>query len=282
MLLVSSACAASDKPTLLESGRCRFKLYGYEMAKPVERAIVFGIERVFETYQNTFGFDLPEDLPVNITIFADQPAFMAYQKHKTGLSITKTGYYDPRYKETVVWQNKDAKTMLSIIFHESSHVMLGDQIPFVPSWLNEGLAVYFEGMNVIGSNKRIYLEKVRQQLCLYWLKKGFPIPLPEYLAMTRKEWLDFRAKDSDAAYTIGYSLIYYMMATPKNQAILKELLQDFKKQGYRADSIAVINKFYPGQIARLEENWIRWIPKAKKYRHLRAFRTHKQKLKAKQ
>lgn len=255
------------------SGICNFKLQGYEMTNPVKNAIVFGITKIYQTYTDTFEFKYSERFRVRVTIFNDKALFLEYQKAHLGKIISQGGYYTPTSNETVVYKGENTKEMLATLFHEASHMILRNQIPWVPTWINEGLSVYFEGLNVIGRKKRVVLDRNRYLWTKHWLKNGFPISLPAYLNFDNKDWSKFRDKNSNAAYTIGYSLVYFLMSAPKTETILKQLLWEFKLHGYRANSIRTINSNFPNGIANLERLWRIWIPKAKPSRPLKALRT---------
>jgi hypothetical protein len=279
-----SAASAGDVVSF-ESGICKFSLNDYELAPHVERAIIFGVERILDTYKDTFGFSYPDNFKVKITIFGDKDEFLKYQKEQLGLVISETGYYSGRYCETVVLQQKntkktsDAKEMVGTVFHEANHLILRYSIPSCPTWVNEGLSEYFEGLNVFGQNRRVYLQENRSRWCKYWAKKGFPLELDKYLSMSHEQWMNFRNKDANAAYTIGYSLVYFMMSRSGTEQILKELLWEFKRNGEDVDSVKIINERYPGGLEKLERNWLEWIPKARPYRPLRALREEAEKSK---
>ena len=273
---ISSADAA--EAVSFESGICKFNLYSYEMPGHIERAIVFGVARIIDTYRDTFGFAYPKDFKVQITLIAGRKDFLSYFKKQTGSDDTKiTGYYSSQYNEAVVWVQKDKHETLETLFHETSHLVLMRHIPWCPMWVNEGLAVYFGGLKVIGEKKRIFLQKGRSDWCKHWLKKGFPIKLNDYLKLNHDQWWSLYKKDANAAYTIGYSLVYFLMSSSGTEHVLKELLWDFKLRGPQASSIEVINANYPGGFEKLEKRWLKWIPKARSYRPLRALRKHAEK-----
>jgi hypothetical protein len=288
LLILSSAAlgttpgSRSPKHTLgfknRTSGICDFKLQGYEFTKPIESAVVFGVTQIFETYKDTFGFEYPEDFKVKVTIIADHDKFLSYQKAQAGKIISQGGYYSGEHMETVVWQNKDLKTMLGVLFHEASHMIMMHKVPWCPGWMNEGMSVYFEGFNVIGKNKRVVLNQNRISWCKHWVDKGFPkynghpITLKEYIGLNYDQWVELREQDANAAYTIGYVVVYYMMSSSQTEKVLKQLLWELRDRGPSANSIAVINKHYPGGFEKLERIWQRWVPRARKYRPLRALK----------
>lgn len=277
LFLITAEVAAQDFKSY-ESGICTFNLQGCELTPPVERGIVFGISLILDTYKETFGFYYPDDYKVKVTIFTDKSKFLEYQKKQIGSIGSNSGYYSGQYRETVaLWKTyskktKDAKKMVGLVFHEANHMILRHNIPWCPDWVNEGLSEYFDGLNVFGKNKRVFLNSNQSKWCKYWLKEGFPIKLEEYISLDHDGWMKFRKKDMNAAYAIGYSLVYFLMSRSNTEKVLKELLWEFKKEGKKADSIKVINENYPGGFAKFEKQWRQWIPKARPYRPLRALR----------
>jgi hypothetical protein len=277
LLFITAEVTAQDFKSY-ESGICIFNLQGCELTPPVERGIAFGISLILDTHKETFGFYFPDDYKVKVTIFTDRDEFLKYQKKQLGSIISNYGYYSGRHRETVaLWETpskktEDAKEMVGLVFHEANHMILQHNIPWCPPWVNEGLSEYFDGLNVFGKNKRVFLNSDRSEWCKYWLEKGFPIKLDEYISLDYDGWTRLRKKDIDAAYAIGYSLVYFLMSRSNTEKVLKELLWEFKKEGKKADSIKVINENYPGGFAKFEMQWRKWIPKAKPYRPLRALR----------
>lgn len=287
LIFSAAGIALAAEPNSYESGICIFSLYDCEITPPVERAIVFGVSRIFDTYKESFGFYYPDNYKVKVTIFANKDNFIEYQKKQGKKSLAGIAYYSVRFREAVIYWNtyskktKDAKSMVSTTYHEVSHMLLMTVMPDVPLWINEGLAEYFAGLNVFGENRRVYLDEWHQRWLKSWVEKGFPVNLREYLGLDFGQWhkLNDKIKGCDAAYTMGYSLVYFMMSRGATEKVLKELLWEFKKQGEKADSIKIINEHYPGGFEKFERNWLDWIPRARPYRPLRALRDEAEKTK---
>jgi hypothetical protein len=281
-LLTATGVEALAEVRSFEAGICRFNLHDYELAPHVQRAIIYGVGRIVDTYGETFGFTYPDRFKVKITLFSNREEFLTYQREQIGTIISESGYYAGAHRETVVLNEKnttrteDEKEMVGIVFHEANHLILSYHIPWCPTWVNEGLSEYFEGLNVFGEDRRVYLQENRHYWCKRWARKGFPIELQEYLGFTHEQWMAFRNKDPNAAYTIGYSLVYFMMSRGKTEEVLKELLWEFKRQGKAANSIEIVERYYPGGFEKFKRIWLKWIPRARPYRPLRALRTEAQ------
>jgi hypothetical protein len=271
-LFYAAGITVAAEPVTYEAGDCIFNLYDYELTTPIKNAVLFGVAKILDTYKNTFGFPYPDDFKVKVTIISSKEEFLDYQKKRVGEVISQTGYYSGAERETVVWKNTDTKEMLAVLFHESSHMILGYRIPWSPMWLNEGLAEYFEGLNVVGEKKRVNLQEDRHEWTKLWAEKGFPMEIDKYINLTYDQWQEFFKKEPNASYTIGYSLVYYMMSNSRTQQLLKRALWQIRMFGPEADSVQTIEDYYPGGFERFEKHWRQWIPRARKYRALQALK----------
>jgi hypothetical protein len=243
-----------------------------------------------DTYRDDFKLPLSSDYKINITIISGKDKFLKYQQNQLGKIISEGGYfihstnYGLLYQVVVLLNQNTPKgknpkaiqEMVSVIFHETSHMLLTFQIPSAPSWMQEGLAGYFEGFNMFGPNKRVYLDKARQSWCKYWAINGFPVELEKYLNMSQEEFRNLNNIEGVPSYTISYSLVYFMMSGSKTEQILKQILWDMKENARngKTDSVQIINKNYPGGINNFERQWKAWIPTARDYRPLQAFRNY--------
>ncbi len=272
LLFYAAGITAAAQPVTYDAGVCVFNLYDYELTNPIEKAILFGVSKILDTYKNTFGFPYPDEFKVKVTIISDKKEFLDYQKKRIGKVISQTGYYSGAERETVVWKNTSTKEMLAVLFHEASHMILSRRIPWVPMWLSEGLAEYFEGLNVIGEKKRVNLQENRHSWIKVWAEVGFPMEIDKYISLTYDQWQEFFKKDPNASYTIGYSLVYYMMSSSRTQQVLKRFLWQIQMFGPQADSVQTIADYYPGGFKRFEKHWRSWIPRARKSRALRALK----------
>ena len=254
----------------IETQACTFKLSKIELTDLQQEGIVFGVECIQKTYQDTFGFTFPKDFKVKVVLFQEQKDFLEYQKKMIREIISESGYFSGKDREAVTWLQGGFQKMVAVLFHEASHMLLMNEVPWCPIWINEGLAVYFESFDLFNGNRCICLRENRMEWCKYWLKNGFPVEFEPFFAMDRESWKAFDDKNNNAGYTIGYSIVYFLMTNTQTKSILKEILWDFKRNQYKADSVATINQFYPGGIKKLEMHWKRWIPRARPRKPLKA------------
>ena len=254
----------------IETPVCTFKLCKIELTDVQQKGIVFGMECIQSTYEDMFGFTFSNDFKIKAVLFKEKQDFMNYQRKSINKIISESGYYSGGKSEAVTWLQDDFQRMVAVLFHEASHMLTREHVPMCPVWINEGLAEYFESLNLFNGNRCIVLQKNRMSWCKHWLKQGFPVEFEPFFAMNRESWKAFDEKNNNAGYTIGYSIVYFLMTNTKTKSILKEILWDFKRNGFKADSVATINQFYPGGIKKLEIHWKRWIPRARPRKPLKA------------
>jgi tetratricopeptide (TPR) repeat protein len=90
----------------------------------------------------------------------------------TGAPEWAGGGFDGQIRMPVAGATQNLRAFDSILIHELTHAMLhGISARNIPAWLNEGLAMYFDGDDVAGSEKR--LAAVRAFVPLANLERGF-------------------------------------------------------------------------------------------------------------
>ena len=146
---------------------------------------------------------------------------------------------------------------LEVVRHETSHLIAAALFGKLPKWLNEGLAEYFERMDVDGQAKIIrpstyYLELLRQKL-----RQGTLPDLRKHLRLSRGQWL---RESERLRYGIAWSLVYYLMTDPRGRHLLASLL-DAKAEHrcQRFSTAKFLDSHYQGGIAALDHGWRRWL-----------------------
>ncbi len=65
------------------------------------------------------------------------------------------GIYDGKIRIAVGGIEKETPGLRRLLYHEYTHAVVRAMTPRVPTWLNEGLAQFFEGRNIEGSQKEM-------------------------------------------------------------------------------------------------------------------------------
>ena len=89
-----------------------------------------------------------------VFLFSGEAGFGRYMAVVTALSRRKpenvAGIYSGLLKQLLIWNVPNREEMMRVVRHEGFHQYLDRLLPDPPVWLNEGMAVYFEGMDRVG------------------------------------------------------------------------------------------------------------------------------------
>lgn len=107
----------------------------------------------------------------------------------------------PDLGRVYVVHHEDWKTNVR---HEVTHALLHQSLPFIPLWLDEGLAVYFEAPRETRAQKHPYLSTVRWQVRFGWRPNLIDLESREDLSDMRMAdyrqswgWVEFLLHHSD-------------------------------------------------------------------------------------
>jgi len=248
------------------AGICQFKLVNYTLPRSTENAINTAVGKSLSQHRKVFGFKVRPGFKVRMRIFGrydDYEQFTLADKQSRYIaqhagSITNlSGYYSHRTREVVTWRQAQPGSLANNILHEASHAIMLAHYRRVPIWLGEGCATYFSYPPNMQDEYDVGSLKYRWAKLNLWLRESQLPALPQFLNLSEKEW---RNQDIDQAYTVSWSLFQFLMSSPANQRILRQLLEGLQQNpGRTMDCAALITRFYPGGTTRLERDWHSWI-----------------------
>jgi hypothetical protein len=179
---------------------------------------------------------------IQVSVYGD---FEKYYKKMCDIapsirSRTRFGFYSPSRKTVYVYKDS---SFVKTCYHEINHFIFATQLSSIPTWINEGLSVYFEYAQIdTAGNITIKPWAYGKSRMKVLIKKGrynF-----EWLAKaTHKKF--HRRRDLDH-YVESWALVYFLMNKDKKYVpeIIKEL-----KAGRK--SIEAVNEVYKGGMEQL-------------------------------
>ena len=221
-----------------------------------------GIQFLHNFYAQYLDYDFSDNLTVRIHIFKNADAYRQYID-VTYPHIPKTwiGVYLSGTNEILVSLEDDEEAFYRNVFHETSHLLLTDKVKNCPNWINEGLAEYFEYMDVEGNGVYVHPQTVKDNRTKNWHGKGAMPDLLASVSMTNKEWnFNDNLSDSDEPRTLGWSVAYFLMSDTKGKVFIGRLLGYLSR--YPNDpqaSLRAMNEYYPGGSHKLMREWREWI-----------------------
>jgi hypothetical protein len=203
-------------------------------------------------------FEVPLDAPLVIPLryFPDREAF---RDHLTrigrGADASLLGYYSLRRDEIVVGDRPD---YLPVLLHEMSHFILHCVFDEVPSWLDEGLAEYFE-TSAAGPHGLVVLDNPahRRQLGR-WLAGDRRPDLRELLGTNSFTWADHDSEHAGLVRALAWSVVDFLRSSPQGRQVLRAFmarLKDHRGLG----SFEALAVTFPGGAGAFERQWLEHV-----------------------
>lgn len=213
-----------------------------------------GSKRMYDTWHFFLGEERLRQSSIEVLLIGGPGRFDAYHAKVSPNSKPVNGFYSMGKNQAAVKFDPDnmART-LGTTFHEISHLITASHLGPTPPWLTEGLAEYFETMQVKDQAGVIYPNQAHIKLL-----KQAPLPsLRDYLAIERPEWHE---DQRDRNYAIAWSLINFLLQGAPGMYALQKVIQHVEDNFCQPFSaVAVLDQAYPGGIQRLEQDWRRWL-----------------------
>ena len=231
----------------------------YEGAIPVQTAQKIGqeLEDILVQYKTLFRFKPSKKMLVR---FMD--SLNTYEQ--VGGNPRMAGFYNPGSGYLVIKQMPFydlVPTVYHEAFHQYLHAYVGDvQIPI---WFNEGMAVYFEGMQRDEKSKTNALnprliKRGKIRMVKDAINTRTQIPLETLLKVTHEEFHD---KENEALYySQSFAVMFYFMQLSRGKAALN-YMKELKKTG---DPEAANTKLFGKKmknLKKIESHWKGYIRK---------------------
>jgi hypothetical protein len=269
--LLFPAALPASQPFYQGNGLCHFILHDYYLPVENEYKIDFIVTDLLKRHEEIFNFTPNPDLRVRIRIFGkfeDYAEFASTNLNESGgehlsQNISNlAGYFSMRDNEVVTWRQRDPTYLANNILHECSHAIMHQQFRMLPIWLDEGCAVYFSFPNFMRSESSVQRLDYQWFILKKWLDEGSLPALRGFLNLTPPE---FRAQDAGRTYPISWSLFQFLASTPENRAVMNGMILQFQDQDPRkTDCAGLLDKSYPGGVAKMEKDWHAWIERGAK------------------
>ncbi|KFZ38163.1 hypothetical protein HR45_06580 [Shewanella mangrovi] len=206
------------------------------------------LRQIDEVYRSLLPAEALLPVRVNVSLTTSKTSYDGFYRRYHAITSPSQGFYSHRDNLAFVWY-RSVEQGFSTAIHESVHVMNAAQFGTTPRWFNEGLAEYFENIDMDGFNVSIHP--------VDWaLVRRAPMSLKRLFDASDLEW----SQNQAMFYQHSHALIYFLMSQPTANTALKDLLATivhFRCQPI--DVVQTLNSSYPGGIHRLEQDWRLWL-----------------------
>lgn len=190
------------KSTKYSSSLMELEKFGCEVNAEEIKKIEQMIKFQSDYYESLFKVKIKT---IKIKLIKKFRKFKKIQKHITS-SDSDTGFYAGKTK-TIYVHKMDR--FLEVIFHEINHAIVRQVVKRVPSWINEGMAEFFEYFTVKSDGVSIRMQLGRLTKTKQWLKED-KIVLKTFLNYSNSEWKNKNLNPAGYSYSVSYSFICYL------------------------------------------------------------------------
>ncbi|MCH1918983.1 DUF4124 domain-containing protein [Shewanella sp. A3A] len=211
------------------------------------------LRQIDDIYRTLLPAEALRPVRVNVSLTSSKATYDNFYRRYHSITSPTQGFYSHSDNLAVVWYRNDDQGFATAV-HEAVHVMNAAQFGSTPRWFNEGMAEYFENMELDGFNVLIHpieWQSVRRA----------PTQLSQLFSATNQDWANNQAR----LYANSHALIYFLMSDATGKMALKDLfaaIVHFRCQPI--DVVQTLNSSYPGGLSQLERDWHNWLKRPTK------------------
>ncbi len=227
---------------------------GAKLALNFEGQLAAGAKRIYDTWHFLLGEDKLRQTHIKVRVIGGPSRYDAFRKQAWPDSKPNNGFYSARTNEAYVRHDpQNPGYTLKTAFHEVSHLITAGHLGPTPPWLTEGLAEYFETMQVRGQGRTI----TPNQSHIIRLKHSQLPGLEAFLNLDREQW---NGQQRDLNYAVAWSLMHYLIEGGRGLYALQETVQHAHESFCRPFSMtSALDDAYPGGLSQLESDWRHWL-----------------------
>ncbi len=188
----------------------------YHVFSDIDRETCFQASKLLEDSYTAYTVYLKwikdlEKKKFRVYLFSGQAGFMAYcEDLQSTAQSWAAGCYMPMLQQLLIWNLPDRAAMMRTVRHEGFHQYLDRIMVDPPSWLNEGLAEYYEitrregGRWNFGKIHKSHLRELTEP-------DARLVPLDRFLYQGAKEFY----ADPDLHYSQSWAFVHFLRHGPR-------------------------------------------------------------------
>ncbi|MEM8942329.1 MAG: hypothetical protein AAGC91_09245 [Pseudomonadota bacterium] len=194
----------------------------------LEEDLRLGAQIHFDLWRDWLGDEALVRTHINVRFLGEANHFDAVFG-KQSQRWRATGFYRLRSNEAVVLYAPSFKAgALATAFHEISHLITAWHLGPISPWLNEGLAEYFETLEIEDGNARFTTSRHHMKV----LAEQGTVPLKTLTELSPIQWGE---RDAHRRYATAWVLIAYLQHTDSGRKVLADIVRS--AYGQRCDGL---------------------------------------------
>ena len=242
----------------LRGKQCRVKT---DLRAKIAKPIVKRIDRYcdhFAAFYDGLGLKPRNNNRAVVRIFASYDEFADFTTRTTRLASTPAAYFSSTLNGIVSYYDDTNPYTRQVLFHETSHQYMNRYTSGAPSWVNEGLAEYFEGWQLTPEGELVKKKPAFYDLVVVQeaLEKKESLPLEEMIGIQFNDFRkDYPQYHNYLHYSTAWSLVYYFLEGPNEEDRNRFIayLKDLNERNENADPIEF------DDWDALEERWKEYV-----------------------
>ncbi|WP_163836231.1 DUF1570 domain-containing protein [Spartinivicinus ruber] len=214
-------------------------------------------QKVFQIMTNSLSLADLRQVTLTIKVFDQLEQFSHYRSKVAPTLKTNSGFYNPKLNIAAVMRQRNDQHTYAVARHEATHVIIAGLFGYIPSWFTEGLAEYFEQMELSGQLATIKPNQGWLRLLARRQQQNQLMSLDQYFSFEGKNWYE---QDSATMYATAWSVIYFLMDQPDTQQLLSKYMKTLSENKCQPiDAKAFFTQYYPGGLTALDQHWKIWL-----------------------
>lgn len=166
------------------------------------------------------------------------------------------GTYSSRDRTIRIRQKSDAELNFRILRHEITHALVHEHVGNLATSINEGLAGFFEHVEVAGMGARVALPAGQPGSGADMSADGHD----ELIDLLAREGSNFYGEGQDLRYWRALALVAVLMDRAEGRAALGEVLSAQRQTPCQPVEVAaLLDGHYPGGLESLAGSWVQWL-----------------------
>lgn len=188
------------------------------------------------------GLTIPTT-PVQITIFRSRRAMDSYVRARIPEGAGRAALFVKSGGSSQVYAHYNRNLEVDIR-HESTHAFLHAALPYVPLWLDEGIAEYFEVAPSNRFSKHEHLKSLKRAMWFRWKPN-----------LDRLEALTSLSDMQEDEYRESWAWVHFMMhGPPAAQNVLKDYLHEIAAGGFAGPIAPKLRAAVPNLDKKLKDH----------------------------
>ncbi|MDT7540186.1 MAG: hypothetical protein QOE33_90 [Acidobacteriota bacterium] len=215
--LFAQVVAAKDTWTSVRTKN--FFLVGNASEKEI-RQVATRLEQFRYVFSQLFPkANMTTPIPTTVVVFKSDSSYVPFKPLYNGKPSNVSGYFQPGEDVNYITltSEKREENPYAVIFHEYSHLIVGNNMGDPPIWFNEGLAEYYSTFDVTNGDKKITLG-IPVANHVYLLRERF-MPLEQLLRVTHDDPAYNERDKQGIFYAESWALVHYLLQGNKGQRV---------------------------------------------------------------